>query len=201
MWVICCLSSKHRKYKQTSFTQNNHGSTNTCCCRSESKTRYCSVKYLATDRNARQSCTIGKSNHQHVSSFHFVFGTSRKTIYVYFYFLWFYLSSSFISTVGYSWYSSRDHFWLSTEGKMNTLHWISPHKMRKNPMQCIHLALREVKDITWRISWIDHVFNHVLFSDLQRDYKMYTLHWILRNMFPLQGEILKCLEVWDLKRS
>ena len=28
---------------------------------------------------------------------------------------------------------------------MNTLHWIPPHKVLRNPMQCIHLALREVK--------------------------------------------------------
>ena len=53
----------------------------------------------------------------------------------------------------YSWYSSRDIFEF-TEGKMNTLHWISPHPMRRNPMQCIHLALREHKNITWWISWI-----------------------------------------------
>ena len=53
----------------------------------------------------------------------------------------------------YSWYSSRDIF-VFTEGKMNTLHWISPHNMRRNPMQCIHLALREHKNITWWISWI-----------------------------------------------
>ena len=33
----------------------------------------------------------------------------------------------------YSWYSSRDIFGF-TEGKINTLHWIPPHKMRRNPM-------------------------------------------------------------------
>ena len=45
-------------------------------------------------------------------------------------------------------------FLTFTGGKMNSLHWIPPHNMRRNPMQCIHLATSEIKNITWWISWI-----------------------------------------------
>ena len=96
----------------------------------------------------------------------------------------------------YSWYSSRDIFDF-TEGKMNTLHWITLHKMRRNPMQCIHLALREVKNITWWISWINFVlFEHALFClDFVLDCTDECLVDGHTCLATIQGHKCECLQV------